>query len=332
LNYDLTTLVTRGAGIDAAQEAARQVDLAILWQEWLIVQQARTLFVHSVQQARKLSLLRQAQTLYAQRYARSYQALESGNLTLDVTGTDLTALLDADTKVSKMAQRANQTRHDFNLLLGLQPNVSLDLTPLPAPPPLPRNILQKTLADLPKRRPDLLALQAGYASQEEKVRRAILAQFPSLSVGLNRGRDTGDVTSTGFGITISLPILNANRGQIAVQRATREQLAQAYQARLDQALTEINLLETQQVLLSEERSTLSEKLPILERMVAAASQAYEAGSIASLAYVNMANTLLSKRLETVDLEQSLWEIRIALDTLLAWPAETTPPAPGEQRP
>jgi cobalt-zinc-cadmium efflux system outer membrane protein len=332
LNYDIITLVTRGAGIDAAQAAVRQVDLDILWQEWLTVQQARTLFVQSVLQASKLALLRDAQTLYANRYARSYQALQAGNLTLDVTGTDLTALLDANTKLNKMAQSVNQTRHDFNLLLGLQPEVALDLTPQPAPQPLQRTNLQQTLAELPRRRPDLLALQAGYLSQEEKVRRAILSQFPSLNIGLNRGRDTGDVTSTGIGITFNLPVLNANRGEIAIQRATREQLAQAYQARLDQALTQINLLQTQYELVSRERSTLNEYLPVLERMVAKASQAYEAGNIPSLTYVNMANTLLSKRLENVDLEQSLWQIRINLDTLLAWPEETSGRDLGESEP
>jgi hypothetical protein len=46
----------------------------------------------------------------------------------------------------------------------------------------------------------------------------------------------------------------------------------------------------------------------------------------------MANTLLNKRLEAVDLEQSLWEIRIALDTLLAWPGETSTLTPGESQP
>jgi len=328
LSYDIMTLVTRGAGIQAASAAARQVDLDILWQEWLIVQQARTLFVQSVQQARKLALLRRAQTLYAQRYDRSSMALEAGNLTLDVTGTDLTALLDANTRVSQMAQTVNQTRHDFNLLLGLQPDVPLDLTLLPAPQPFKRINLQAAMVDLPKRRPDLLALQAGYASQEEKVRRAILTQFPTLSLGPNWGRDTGDVTSIGLGITLNLPVLNANRGQIAIQRATRAQLAQAYQVRLDQALTQIDLLQTRYELLSQQRSTLSQKLPILEQMVAKATRAYEAGNIDSLAYVNMANTLLNQRLEAVDLEQSLWEIRIALDTLLAWPAETSAPNPG----
>ena len=327
LNYDLITLVTRGAGIGAAQAAARQVDLEILWQEWLMVQQARTLFVQSVLQAHKLDLLHKARTLYANRYTRSYQALEAGDLTLDVTGTDLTALLDANTKLNKMAQSVNQTRHDFNLLLGLQPDVVLDLAPLPSQQPLQRTNLQEILTDLSRRRPDLLALQAGYLSQEEKVRRAILSQFPSLNIGLNRDRDTGDVTSTGIGITFNLPVLNVNRGEIAIQRATREQLAQAYQARLDQALTQISLLQTQHELISGERSTLDENLPILQKMVAKASRAYEAGNISSLTYVNMANTLLGKRLESVDLEQSLWQIRIKLDTLLAWPQE----APGRRK-
>jgi outer membrane protein TolC len=332
LNYDLMTLVTRGAGIGAARAGARQVDLDILWQEWLTVQQARTFFVQSIEQARKLAVLRQAQTLFAKRYARSHQALEAGNLTLDVTGTDLTALLDANTRVSQMAQTVNQTRHDFNFLLGLHPDAALELTPLPALQPLKRTVLQGTLADLPKRRPDLLALQAGYASQEESVRLAILKQFPSLNLGLNWGRDTGDVTSIGVGITLNLPILNANRGQIAIQRATRQQLAQAYQAQLDQSLTQIDLLETRYDLLSKARSVLEQKLPILNQMVAKATQAYEAGNIDSLTYVNMANTLLNQRLEVVDMEQSLWEIRIILDTLLAWPEETSITPPGEPSP
>ena len=332
LNYDLITLVTRGTGIRAAQAAARQVDLEILWQEWLMVQQARTLFVQSVLQACKLDLLHKARALYANRYARSYQALEAGDLTLDVTGTDLTALLDANTKLNKMAQSVNQTRHDFNLLLGLQPDVVLDLAPLPSQQPLQRTNLQEILPDLSRRRPDLLALQAGYLSQEEKVRRAVLSQFPTLNIGFNQGRDTGHVTSTGIGVTFNLPILNANRGEIAIQRATREQLAQAYQARLDQALTQIDLLQTQHELIARERSTLDENLPILHKMVAKASRAYEAGNIASLTYVNMANTLLGKRLESVDLEQSLWQIQINLDTLLAWPQEDSSRDRGVSRP
>jgi cobalt-zinc-cadmium efflux system outer membrane protein len=332
LNYDLLALVMRDVTIATSQAAARQVDLEILWEEWQVVQQARILFVQSILEARKLALLSQAQTLYAQRYTRSFKALEEGNLTLDVTGTDLTALLDANTRVSQMEQIANKTCHDFNALLGLRPDVELSLTPLSAPAPLRQATLREALEDLPKRRPDLLALQAGYQSQEAKVHRAVLAQFPSLSIGISGGRDTGDVTSIGLGITLNLPVLNGNRGQIAIQRATRAQLGQAYQARLDQTYNEVSLLVTRQDLISRQLSVLREKLPFMEGMVEKASLAYEAGNIGSLVYVNMANTLLNKRLEALDLELSLWEIRIALDTLLAWPGETSTSTDGESRP
>jgi cobalt-zinc-cadmium efflux system outer membrane protein len=332
LNYDLMALVLRDVTIAASQAAATQVDLEILWQEWQVVQQARTFFVQSILEARKLALLRQAQALYAQRYARSSKALKQGNLTLDVTGTDLTALLDANTRVSQMEQNLDKTRHDFNMLLGLRPDVELNLTPLPEPQPVEQATIREGLADLPKRRPDLLALQAGYQSQEAKVRSAVLSQFPSLSVGINQGRDTGDVTSIGLGISLNLPILNRNRGQIAIQRATRAQLGQAYQARLDQAYNEVNLLETQQDLIARQLAVLSQELPTLLGMVEKATLAYEAGNIGSLTYVNMTNTLLNKRLEVVAMEQSLWEIRIALDTLLAWPGEASSSTAGKGRP
>jgi cobalt-zinc-cadmium efflux system outer membrane protein len=305
-----------------AQAAANQADLNTLWQEWQVVQHARTLYVQTAEQARKLSLLQQAQTLYAQRYARSSEALRQGNLTVDVTGTDLTALLDAASKASQMQQQLDKTRHDLNALLGLQPDVVLALHPLPAPQPLPGSTLQRALANLSDRRPDLLALQAGYRSQEAKVHRAVLSQFPSLTLSINQGRDTGDVYSLGFGLTLNLPVLNANRGQIAIQRATRAQLAQEYQSRLDQTHNQIDLLRTRQALLLEQRASLLAKLPVLEGMVEEARRAYEAGNIGSLIYLNMANTLLNQQVELVDLDQSLWHDRINLDTLLAWPDES----------
>lgn len=322
LNYDLISLVTHHADIGVAQAAANQADLNTLWQEWQVVQHARTLYVQTAEQARKLSLLQQAQTLYAQRYARSSEALRQGNLTVDVTGTDLTALLDAASKASQMQRQLDKTRHDLNALLGLQPDVVLALHPLPAPQPLPGSTLQRALANLSDRRPDLLALQAGYRSQEAKVHRAVLSQFPSLTLSINQGRDTGDVYSLGFGLTLNLPVLNANRGQIAIQRATRAQLAQEYQSRLDQTHNQIDLLRTRQALLLEQRASLLAKLPVLEGMVEEARRAYEAGNIGSLIYLNMANTLLNQQVELVDLDQSLWHDRINLDTLLAWPDES----------
>lgn len=322
LNYDLTQLITRGAHISAARAASNQVNLEVLWQEWQVVQQARTLYVQAVFQSQKLRLLRHIRRLYAERYARSARALKEGNMTLDVAGTDLTALLDADTQIYQLEKQNEQIRHALNALLGLSPKVQLVLTPPGQPVMLPATVFARAMKQLPGRRPDLLAMQAGYRSQEANVHAAILAQFPSISVGITRARDTGNVHTTGFGITLNLPFLNGNRGQIAIARATRAQLWQDYQARLDGAYSQLDLLRKQQQLMQAQNSKLAQHLPELERMVHRARRAYDARDIAALTYLNMENTLLNKKLETTDLEQALWESRIAQDTLLAWPDGT----------
>src|SRR5439155_363291 len=61
------------------------------------------------------------------------------------------------------------------------------------------------LDSLDDRRLDLLALKRGYESQDATLRAAILAQFPKLTLGVNRAQDTSDVRTIGVGATLELP-------------------------------------------------------------------------------------------------------------------------------
>jgi len=331
LNYDLTALITHGAKTAAAKGHARQVDLALLWQEWQVAQRARELYVQVQTQAHKRDLLQKAQHLYAQRYARSHAALSAGNLTLDVAGTDLTALMDANSRLGQTKQALDRSRHALKALLGLAPDTHLPLSGLDQPPgpvALPGGGMKAAIKTLARRRPDLLALRAGYESQEARVRQAILAQFPSISVGFTRARDTSDVHTTGFGITLNLPIFDGNRGAIAVQRATRAALHQDYQARVDAAYGQLDQLRSQGGLLRAQLARTRSRLPALQAMVHRAAKAYRARDIGALTYLNMQTTLLNKQLEVADLRQSLWKNRIALDTLLTWPQRQGPEQRG----
>jgi len=101
--------------------------------------------------------------------------------------------------------------------------------------------------------------------------------------------------------------------------APRAQLHQEYQARLDAAYGEIDRLLQRQRLLERQLARTGGQLPELERMVALAERAYGTQNISALVYLNLKNTLLSKRLELDDLKQAQWETNVALDTLLAWP-------------
>ena len=319
LGYDIIPLITRQARVDAASNTQRNVRLDLLWQEWQVIQKSRTLAVSLLLEQQRLSLLHDMLKLYRQRYEHSAAALEQGNSTLDVNGTDLTALVDTFSQINQLEQTHNQTRHEFNLLLGLQPSVNVRLAPLPAFNPLSTQVLDAQLADLPRRRPDLLALQAGYASQEAQVRAAILAQFPSLGISINRAQDTGNVDTLGLSVSLNLPLFSGNRGNIAVERATREQLQVEYNARVAQVRADVDRLLELQTILARQQEHLRVYLPRLEALVNGARGAYDRGDIDALTFLNMESTWVNKRLEQLGLLQSLWENRIALEALLAMP-------------
>lgn len=323
LGYDILPLITRQASLDAAKNASSKVDLSLLWQEWQVVQQARSLAVSYETESRQIALLRKMLALYEKRYDQSARALQQGNLTLDVSGTDLTGLMGLYSQISQLEQTHNDTAHKLKLLLGLKPEARLKLSPLSKPVPLEAPAIRQGLADIARRRPDLLALQAGYRSQEAKVRSAVLAQFPSINIGINRARDTSAVYTSGFAITLNLPLFSANRGAIAVERASREELREEYQNRLDQATTDIDRLAVLQDIEAKQQKILDLYLPKLQKMINQARKAFRTGDIEALTFLNMETTLVNKRLELISLQGNQWENRIALDTLLALPYELT---------
>ena len=138
--------------------------------------------------------------------------------------------------VRQLQTEMNLTRHELNALLGLRPDVQLHLIGTTEIKPLSKDEFDRAITALPHRRADLLALQAGYQSQEELLRRAILAQFPTLSAGVDLERDPVEgVNAFGPEVSLSLPIFNRNQGQIAIERATRAVMWQQYQEQLDSA-------------------------------------------------------------------------------------------------
>jgi outer membrane protein TolC len=169
---------------------------------------------------------------------------------------------------------------------------------------------------LARRRPDLLALAAGYETEEQKLRQAIIEQFPKLNIAPNYTNDTTPVYTVGPTFTIGLPIFDRNRGNIAIERATRQHLRDEYQARLDTAygaaeslITELNLIEAQY------QASL-DSIRRLREAATVAEQAYAAGNLDERSYVDLQASLLAKEVETLKLEQTLIEQRIALQTLI----------------
>jgi outer membrane protein TolC len=316
LSEDILALVTRAAATGAAEAHQREVDLNLLWQEWQVVSQARLLFVRDLEQTRRLRVLRANQALFAERHAGAQRALRDGNATRDAVSADLAALQDVERRINEVERQRNRNRLQLNQLVGLPPATRLELTGDAQLPRLDTEQVRGELARLASRRPDLLALRAGYESQEQRFRQAVLAQFPALNVGLTRARDNSDLYTVGIGVTLSLPIFNRNRGNIEIERATRQRLYDEYRQRLDAAASEVRGLLDDQALLERQMSGVREILTELEHTADGAQAAYQAGNLSEPAYVNLRAALLAKRDEAITLEESILEQRVALQTLL----------------
>ncbi len=319
LGYDFQGLITRSAGVAAGKAAQRQVDLVLLWQEWQVIQQARQLTLQIGNAVARRALLEEAEDRFARQYRRARTLMAQGELTLEDVGAQAAAWFETSHRLSRLRQELQRGQAELHALLGLAPDVRLPLISLAGAPPARSAPPVPVLTALPRRRPDLRALRAGYQSQEQRVRKAILAQFPLLDMGFTRDRDTDGLYTTGVGITLNLPLFSGNRGRIAIERATRARLRAEYQARLDQTRSDIARLLDRQRLLRERYRRLQRHLPELASLVTAARQAYRRGDLTALGWLNLEKTWLDRRLERLALEQALWQGRIALDTLLAWP-------------
>lgn len=329
LSIDLQALLTHSSKKAAAKASLRQAELDLLWQEWQTVAQARTLYVQQSIAREQRDFLSAAAKVYAAAYERSKKALSQGNVTLEQTSSDLAVLVNVRAQLGDADRSLIQAQESLRSVLGVEPDVKLPLKPLGAPTTLSRSTVEADVARLPQTRPDLRALQAGYHAQEENVRTAILSQFPNFSLGITRARDVSDVHTTGFGATLTLPIFDRGRGQIAIQRATRAQLRAAYLARLDQASGQAWQLWREIRQLDVQRGDLERRLPQMQSNVEKAERAYEQGNFPAASYLTLVNAYLAAEATRAAVLQNLWSDSIALATVLGTQVEpVTHPSAG----
>ncbi len=320
LAEDIRALVTRGAAKGAAGAHLEQANLDILWQEWQVAERARALYIETEALGELRGVLDERRRVLARLYRRDEASLELGYVTIGDASADLIAWNSAETEWRAFELQDNQTHHALDALLGLEPGVRLRLRGAPGERVLTRAEYQSALAALPRRRPDLLALQAGYRSEEERLREAILAQFPLIDAGVTKARSSEEgIQSIGFDVTLVLPIFNRNRGPIAAGRASRAYLHQAYQASLDETTSQADQVWNAVQIMQDQLKRLDTRLFGLERAAAAASKSLGRGTLSLAAYARVQSSALTTRAEDIQLRASLGQAQAALAMLLALP-------------
>lgn len=322
LGLDINALRTSKVRRAGAAAAARQVRLDLAWAEWQTAGQAR------IQAARILSLEHIMPIVTASRDAaeslldRTLRAAGRGDLAGDQVQAARLAAFDAQDRQRSAERDLATARLELTRLLGLPPTTGLALAPLAsseAPP------AAAPLFELAKqRRSDLQALQAGYAAQEAAVHKAVLDQFPNLTLMVNSARDSAGNALLGPAVDFTLPLWNRNRGGIAIERATRDALRTEYDARLFQTRAEIAAAVSGIAVSRRQRAAIETDLPAMARFAGASRRAATRGDLSLATAQTAEQALRDKQLLLAQSDQAIAEQMIALELLTGTPKETWP--------
>lgn len=328
ITQNIRALITYRTRRREAEFVQAQVYADVLWQEWQVAGLARQLAVELMVEARARTSYAQAYDLLARRNAVLQRALAAGNATLVTAAPSLVGFQAARTNLQALDQRQLARRHRLNALMGLVPDAVVPLAGTPDLPPFDAAQIRASLATMPDRRPDLLALRLGYQAQDQLIRQQILSQFPDMVLGGGVNRDNAHVVNAGPQISIGVPIFDRNQGNIAFAQATRARLNAEYAARLATTAGEVGAFLTEMAQVSEQIAIVRRDLPAARLAAERAAAAFGTSNLDERSYVELVTNRYTKEEQIMALELALYDRQIALQTLTGAglpSVETLPP-------
>jgi len=298
----------------AARKNFHSVDLDVAWQEWQIAVNARTAVYRVLGLDRQVGRAREATSGLQQSTDTMQKAVDAHEKTVLELAAVESASQDSRATTLALEQEFDKQRLGLNKVLGVEPETKVALRaglilPTRLAPPAEHELFD----GLESQRLDLLGLRQGLESQDATVRAAILAQFPKMSVAIVPATDTGNVHTTGFNVTVDVPIFDRNQGVIATERATRQKLLDEYNQRAFEARSDIATATADIRSLNRQIAAAEEALPLLEKLVDSAQIAIEQRNADVLSYYTARSNLLQKRIQLIKLQEQLLEAHTALE-------------------
>ncbi|MCG6962888.1 MAG: TolC family protein [Acidobacteria bacterium] len=330
LEMDVGSLIGRAARVAEASANLQAVDLGIAWQEWQVAQAARLATVRLAMLERRLRLVKKELAFESETVSVLEEAVDKGDATVQDLGVHRSAVASLTQLEGDLESTAAETRSSLDLLTGLPPDA--DVAPVVPEqsgrsfPPLPT--AQELVDRAVTSRLDLKAFQLGYQAQEARVHQAVLAQFPSLSIGIDKQRNETALHFLGGLLTLGIPIFDRNQGGIALERATRTRLEHEYEARIARTRADVARLTNQDALLDSQIAAGRRTLHSLVPLEAAEHRGVESGDVDRLAWQEVRSTLLDLRLKLATLLEARLETRITLTTAVGVPDAVSPAAAG----
>ena len=317
-------LANRGPRREAARLRRDQVQWQIVDAEWRAAHASRRSWIAVAQAEARLALAVEQAALAERTSTLLERGRAGGNVTdLDVIQASIQTGLAHQTVATRQAD-VRFSRTILNHDLGLPPGFVLpigdlamvsDLTPVGDP-----NVM---VADLPDRRPDLIALIVAYDVNEAELRGAYRKWIPGIAIGpsLQFGNST---TTGGFALGIELPLFNHGQADIAAGKAGRMVARATLNSALATAWSEAALAaqreHAQQARLAAWKTDIT---PLLEREIALLMHAAEVGEIDPSRLILAQDRLIGLRDQEIGLMADLQRAAVDWDEAIG-PAPLLP--------
>jgi outer membrane protein TolC len=254
-------------------------------------------------------------------------------------------------ELTGLESRARESDLRLRQLMGMSPDAPLRFHAIGVGPTRENARHSADAAELHRRNPAMLIAAAEYEAAEKALELEVRKQYPDLHIGPGYGREDGQ-NQVLLGLSIPIPILNANRQRIAEARAQRELAQVGVETTVEQTIAALRAAEVRLAAATRRRQTLeTEIVPLVDAQYKDAREVARLGEVNTLvlleslqrqqeAKIALVEAARNEALAVIDLEEvlgprpSVAHTRIEVETRSLMPTAdaTTPPAPVTQTP
>lgn len=192
-------------------------------------------------------------------------------------------------------------------------SVVLDTPPTPtSTPPSGTGIPPTAASSLAAVPPLLLTAMAEYELAERGLELEVRKQYPDVTIGPGYGREDGD-DEVLLGVSVPLPILNANRRGIAEARARREVARGEAEAAVERLIGELHVADAQRRAAGRQRELMEQEIiPMVDAQYEDARRVAQLGEVNTLVLVESLSRQQDTKMKLIEArrEEALAAIRM----------------------
>lgn len=240
--------------------------------------------------------------------------------------------IEKATKAADLALLESRTREAelrLRQLMGMSPDAPFRLLALGIGPVRIASAPSNTAAHIERSSPAMLVAAAEYEAAEKALELEVRKQYPDLRIGPGFGTEN-ELEQVLLGLSVPIPILNANRRGIAEARAQREVARAAAEAALEQTVAALRAAEVRLAAAAQRRSTLeTEIVPLVDAQYVDARQVARLGEVNTLVLLESLTRLQAAKVGLVEAARDEAIAAIDLDEIFGpvpsvWPSTPAP--------